>query len=75
MALGERSKVSLIFGAYIQTSVSFCLTFLASIMISGLQVQKNEHEDFFNINALGIQISPGRKKIEVNPDSSFVQIW
>ena len=55
MALGERSKVSLTFGAYTQTSVSFCLTFLASIMISALQVQKNEHEDLSNINALEIK--------------------
>ena len=34
MALDERSKVSLTFGAYNKTSISLGLTFLAGIMIS-----------------------------------------
>ena len=73
MALDERSRFSLTFGAYINQCF-IRLTFHCKYYDFRLnRFRKRTFQDFSNINAIkfGLVI----KKVKVNPDASFVQIW
>ena len=74
MALDERSKVSLTFGAYIKP-VSHLVISCKYYDFHLKSYKKMIISRFFQYNASGIKFGLAVKKIKVNPDSSFVQSW
>ena len=61
-----------------KTSVSLVLTFLASIIFFSLTktvIEKCYFKIFSKFNALGIKFGLVEKEVNVNADTSFVQVW